>query len=75
MGQFRAKEWVTDGIFSDVASDDFAVNGLVARGDYPQRVPLWENAGYAAPCEFNCPASIPSQVRFNLLREGRVDEA
>ncbi len=75
IGQFRAKEWVTDGIFSDVAPDDFAINGLVARGDYRQRVPLWENARYAAPCEFNCPASIPSQVRFNLLREGKVDEA
>jgi len=73
--EFRAKEWVTGGIFSDVFSDDLRVNGLVARGDYRLRVPMWENALYAAPCEFNCPASIPSQQRFNLLREGKIDDA
>ena len=75
LARFRATEWVKDGIFSDVCPDDFVVNGLVARGDYRLRVPLWENARFAAPCEFHCPASIPSQRRFNLLREGKVDEA
>lgn len=75
LDRFRVEEWITDGVFSDVAPDDFAVNGLVARGDYRLRVPTWENARYAAPCEFHCPASIPSQRRFNLLREGRVEEA
>ena len=72
---FRATDWIRDGIFSDVCPDDFAVNGLVARGDCRLRVPMWENARFAAPCEFHCPASIPSQRRFNLLREGRVEEA
>ncbi|MFR8276858.1 MAG: FAD-dependent oxidoreductase, partial [Desulfovibrio fairfieldensis] len=75
LAQFRATEWVKDGIFSDVCPDDFAVNGLVARGDCRLRVPVWENARFAAPCEFHCPASIPSQRRFNLLREGKVEEA
>lgn len=75
LARFRATEWVKDGIFSDVCPDDFVVNGLVARGDYRLRVPLWENDRFAAPCEFHCPASIPSQRRFNLLREGKVDEA
>ena len=75
LARFRATEWVKDGIFSDVCPDDFVVNGLVARGDYRLRVPLWENARFAAPCEFHCPASTPSQRRFNLLREGKVDEA
>lgn len=75
LAQFRATEWVKDGIFSDVCPDDFAVNGLVARGECRLRVPVWENARFAAPCEFHCPASIPSQRRFNLLREGRVEEA
>lgn len=73
--EFRANEWVKDGIFSDVFRDDFRVNGLLAHGDYRLRVPVWENALYAAPCEVNCPASIPSQRRFNLLREGRIDDA
>lgn len=72
---FRTGEWVPGGIFSDVVKDDFAVYGLVATGAMRQRVPLWENARYAAPCQFNCPASIPSQQRFNLLRDGKVGEA
>lgn len=75
LARFRATDWIRDGIFSDVCPDDFAVNGLVARGDCRLRVPMWENARFAAPCEFHCPASIPSQRRFNLLREGRVEEA
>lgn len=73
--QFRTAEWVRNGIFSDVFADDFAVNGLVARGDYRLRVPVWENARFASPCECSCPAAIPSQRRFNLLRAGNVDEA
>lgn len=72
---FRNHEWVTGGIFSDVVRDDFSVGGLVATGIYRQRVPKWENGKYAAPCEFNCPASVPTQRRFNLLREGKLKEA
>ncbi|MDR3357707.1 MAG: FAD-dependent oxidoreductase [Desulfovibrio sp.] len=75
LAEFRTNEWVGGGIFSDVFRDDFRVSGLLAHGDYRLRVPVWENALYAAPCEFSCPASIPSQQRFNLLREGRIDEA
>lgn len=72
---FRKDEWVSGGIFSDVLVDDFAVKGLVATDAYRQRVPVWENGLYAAPCEFNCTASIPSQRRYNLLREGKIKEA
>ena len=61
--------------FSDVVKDDFSVVGLVTSGVMRQRVPQWENARFAAPCQFNCPASIPSQDRFNLLRDGKVGEA
>ena len=72
---FRCNNWVEGGIFSDVCNDDFAVVGLVANGLYRQRVPVWENAQYNAPCEFSCSASIPSQQRFNLLREGKIEDA
>ena len=72
---FRNSEWVTGGIFGDVTNDDLSVVGLVTTGLNRQRVPQWENAFYSAPCEFNCTASIPSQQRFNLLREGKIDEA
>lgn len=72
---FRKEQWISGGIFSDVCSDNFNVIGLVTTNVYRQRVPVWENGLYAAPCEFNCPASIPSQRRYNLLREGNIDEA
>lgn len=72
---YRTTEWVSGGIFGDVCSDDLAGVGLVATGINRLRVPLWEDARYAAPCEFGCTASIPSQQRFNLLREGKIEEA
>lgn len=72
---YRKTAWVPGGIFGDVCEDDWQVYGLVATGKYRQRVPYWENQKYMAPCEFNCTASIPSQQRFNLLREGKIDEA
>ena len=72
---YRKTTWVNGSIFGDVCDDDWQVMGLVATGKYRQRVPFWENQKYMAPCEFNCTASIPSQQRFNLLREGKVDEA
>ncbi|BBB90598.1 MAG TPA: FAD-dependent oxidoreductase [Methylomusa anaerophila] len=72
---FRHESWIPGGIFSDVYADDFQVIGLVTTDKYRRQVPVWENARYSAPCEFNCTASIPSQLRFNLLREGRIEEA
>jgi NADPH-dependent glutamate synthase beta subunit-like oxidoreductase len=72
---FRQQEWVPGGIFGDVTNDDGLVLGLVANGLYRQRIPQWDNGVYSAPCEFNCTASIPSQQRFNLLREGKIEEA
>ena len=75
MKAFRTGNWVEGGIFSDVCNDDFVTIGLVNTGLYRQRIPLWENARYNAPCQFHCTASIPSQQRFNLLREGKVEEA
>ena len=73
--QYRMNDWVKGGIFSDVAVDDFVVNTTVVTGLYRQRVPSWDNAKFAAPCEFNCPAGIPSQLRYDLIREGRLEEA
>ena len=75
MHAFRKEEWVLGSIFGDVCEDDFEVIGAIASGNYRRRVPVWENGKYSAPCEFNCTASIPSQQRFNLLRDGKIDEA
>ena len=75
MASFRKREWVKGGIFSDVAHDDFAVHPTISTGLYRLRVPSWDNAKYAAPCEFNCPTGIPTQRRYDLIRLGKVDEA
>lgn len=72
---FRTGQWVPGSIFGDVCEDDFAVIGAITTGKYRRRVPVWENGKYSAPCEFNCTASIPSQQRFNLLRDGKIEEA
>ena len=75
MHDFRAKDWIKNGLFSDVAVDDFAVKNLVETDLYRQRVPQWNNAKYAAPCEFACPAHIPTQLRYKLLRKDKQEEA
>lgn len=72
---FRTKEWIKGGMFSDVCTDDFKVIPTVVKGLYRQRVPFWENAKFNAPCEFSCPSNIPTQRRYNLLRQGKIDEA
>ena len=72
---FRLNAWVKGGIFSDVAMDDFEVHNTISTGLYRLRVPSWDNAKFAAPCEFNCPTGIPTQRRYDLLREGKLDEA
>ena len=75
MHDFRLREWVKGGIFSEVAADDFEVHNTISRGLYRLRVPSWDNAKYAAPCEFSCPTGIPTQRRYDLIRLGKLDEA
>lgn len=75
MTSFRLHEWIKGGMFSDVAVDDFAVKNLVEKDLYRQRVPVWDNAKYAAPCEFACPAHIPTQLRYKMLRSDNQEEA
>ncbi len=75
LAEFRKREWVKGGIFSDVAHDDFVVHPTLNHGLYRLRVPSWNNAEYAAPCEFNCPTGIPTQLRYKLLRNGQLEEA
>lgn len=72
---FRMTDWVQGGIFGDIYEDDGRVVTMVNRGDNRLRIPEWLNALFMAPCEAGCPAGIPSQTRFNLLREGRYEDA
>ncbi|MBR4423631.1 MAG: 4Fe-4S ferredoxin, partial [Mailhella sp.] len=73
--EFHEGSWIKGGIFSDVVSDDLSVSTLVARGALRLRVPCWDNAACAAPCEYACPSGIPTHRRFGLLRQGRTEEA
>lgn len=72
---FRKDFWVEGGIFSDVFPDQGNILGLITNGIDRLRYPKWENKKFAAPCEFNCPAGIPTQERFNLLRNDKTQEA
>ncbi len=75
ISEFRAAQWVEGGIFSDVLADSGEVVPLVPRGNYRAAFPLWNNAVFAAPCEYACPNGIPTQERIRLLRQGKVREA
>ncbi len=75
VADYRRNVWVAGGIFASVFPDKGEYNGLVGHGLWRLRVPSWENHHNCAPCEFACPAGIPTQLRYNLLREGKVDEA
>jgi len=75
MNAFRTGDWVEGGIFGDIYEDNGDVVGLINRDENRIRMPEWINAEFAAPCEAGCPAGIPSQVRFNMLREGNLEEA
>ena len=48
---------------------------VITTGELRRWVPVWENRKYAAPCEASCPAGIPVQERWALVRQGRMDEA
>jgi putative selenate reductase len=75
VSEFHASRWVEGGIFSDVLQDSGEVTPLVPRGKYRAAVPVWNNAVFAAPCEYACPNEIPTQDRIRLLREGKIREA
>lgn len=72
---FRLNEWVEGGIFGDVIEDDYEVADFVSTGNLRLKFPIWKNALYSAPCEYNCPIGIPTQKRISLLRQGKTEDA
>lgn len=73
--QFRQEKWVEGGIFGDLIEDDYILSEFVATGDLRLKLPVWKNAIYSAPCEYNCPIGIPTQKRLSLLRQGKLQQA
>ncbi len=69
------KELGRGGLIGDLTDLDRSPIALITTGHLRRFVPVWENRKYAAPCEATCPTGIPVQERWQLVREGRIDEA
>jgi NADPH-dependent glutamate synthase beta subunit-like oxidoreductase/glutamate synthase domain-containing protein 3/NAD-dependent dihydropyrimidine dehydrogenase PreA subunit len=63
------------GLVGDLTDLDRSLIPLITRDELRRFVPVWENYRYMAPCEATCPTGIPVQQRWQLVRDGRVDEA
>lgn len=79
MSSFRREVWDKElgsgGLIGDLTLLERDPVPLIPAGDLRRWVPVWENRKYLAPCEGTCPTGIPVQQRWQLIREGRVDEA
>ncbi len=73
--EFREQKWVKGGIFSEFFGDYTDVIGVINTGENRLRTPSWENNLKTSPCEFDCPVSIPTAKRIELLRAGKISEA
>lgn len=73
--EFRQKDWLEGGIFGDVLPDDYVVANFISTGDLRLKFPVWKNAMFSAPCEYNCPIGIPTQKRISLLRQDKTEDA
>ncbi|XXJ20092.1 FAD-dependent oxidoreductase [Desulfovibrio caledoniensis] len=79
MHDFRVNTWDAElgkgGIIGDLTDLDRSPIPLVVHGDLRRKVPVWENRKYMAPCQASCPTGMPVQKRWQLVRDGLVDEA
>ena len=79
MQAFHREIWDAElgqgGLIGDLSRIDRGVIPVITTGALRRFVPVWENQKYAAPCEASCPTGIPVQRRWQLIREGRMDEA
>ncbi len=69
------KELGRGGLIGDLSQLDRSPIPLITTNRLRRFVPIWENRKYAAPCEATCPTGIPVQQRWQLVRDGRIDEA
>ncbi len=79
MSEFYEKIWCKElgkgGLIGDLVDYDRSPIPIITTGELRRYIPVWENKKYAAPCESACPAGIPVQERWALIRDGRLDEA
>jgi NADPH-dependent glutamate synthase beta subunit-like oxidoreductase/glutamate synthase domain-containing protein 3/NAD-dependent dihydropyrimidine dehydrogenase PreA subunit len=79
MKSFKSEVWEKElgqgGLIGDLTTLDRSVIPIITTNELRRFVPVWENKKYASPCEASCPTGIPVQQRWQLIREGRMDEA
>ncbi len=80
MAKFRRQTWEKEvgqgGIFGDILDHPpFSTLPYLTKGKHRRQEPVWKNTAKMAPCSGACPAHIPSEQRFDLLRESNEDES
>jgi len=79
MKVFRKNVWNAElgmgGLIGDLSLEDRGQIALLPTGDFRRSLPVWENRKYKAPCTYTCPTEIPVQERWQLIRDGKTDEA
>jgi NADPH-dependent glutamate synthase beta subunit-like oxidoreductase/glutamate synthase domain-containing protein 3/NAD-dependent dihydropyrimidine dehydrogenase PreA subunit len=79
MRTFRREVWEKElgqgGLIGDLTSLDRSPVPVITTGHLRRYVPVWENNVYLAPCTASCPTGIPVQQRWQMIREGRMEEA
>jgi len=78
MHSFRMEVWEKElgegGLVGDLIKIDPEPIPVIATGIYRRYVPVWENKKYFPPCQANCPTGMPVHLRWQLIREGQIDE-
>jgi len=69
------KELGGGGLIGDITDIDRSPIPVITTGELRRFRPVWENNKYVSPCQANCPAGIPVQKRWQLIRNGQFDEA
>ena len=78
MHSFRIEVWEKElgpgGLIGDLVKIDPEPIPVIATGIYRRYVPVWENKKYLPPCQANCPTGMPVHQRWQLIREGQLEE-
>ncbi|ADH84835.1 FAD-dependent oxidoreductase [Desulfurivibrio alkaliphilus] len=77
--EFRRSQWEPavgkGGIFGDMIERPFTLLPFITTGQERRFKPVWNNEKQLPPCVAVCPSDIPSHRRFQLLRQGKRQEA
>ncbi len=79
MDLFRAEVWDrelgTGGMIGDLTVQPRDVVSVIETGSLRRFVPVWENEKCLPPCQAHCPTGIPVRKRWELIRNGKTQEA